>query len=165
MDESGLMNHVFDLEEEFLHLFDLCRTETMTSIERMYALYQATCYAHDQDVPGEMVECGVVTLRGAVPDRVVRTDEPVEPAEGDVECQQVGAADPSKRWSGPEASTGRLLRGRHGHAVTVLPPRTLFTSHSYGCCLGRGHVLALIPHGRGCGAGARPDTHPEHAAG
>ena len=59
MDESGLMNHVFDLEEEFLHLFDLCRTETMTSIERMYALYQATCYVHDQDVPGDMVECGV----------------------------------------------------------------------------------------------------------
>src|SRR5437868_2897688 len=59
MSEPGLMSQVFDLEEEFLHLFDLCRAETMTSIERMYALYQATCHVLDQDVPGDLAECGV----------------------------------------------------------------------------------------------------------
>jgi len=53
------MNHVFDLEAEFLHLFDSCRAATMTSIERMYALYRATCHVIDQDVPGDLVECGV----------------------------------------------------------------------------------------------------------
>lgn len=53
------MSQVFDLEAEFLHLYDSCRAETMTSIERMYALYQATCYVLDRAVPGDMVECGV----------------------------------------------------------------------------------------------------------
>ena len=53
------MNHVFDLEEEFLRLFESCRAETMTSIERMYALYQATCHVLDRDVPGDLAECGV----------------------------------------------------------------------------------------------------------
>jgi hypothetical protein len=53
------MNHIFDLEVEFLQLYELCRAETMTSIERMYALYQATCHVLDRDVPGDLVECGV----------------------------------------------------------------------------------------------------------
>ncbi|HEY0323202.1 MAG TPA: TylF/MycF/NovP-related O-methyltransferase [Pyrinomonadaceae bacterium] len=53
------MSHAFDLEAEFLRLYELCRAETMTSIERMYALYQATCYVLDGDVPGDFVECGV----------------------------------------------------------------------------------------------------------
>jgi hypothetical protein len=53
------MNHIFDLEEEFLQLYDSCRAETMTSIERMYALYQATCHVLDSGVPGDLVECGV----------------------------------------------------------------------------------------------------------
>jgi O-methyltransferase len=53
------MSHVFDLEEEFLRLFDSCRTETMTSVERMYALYQATCHVVDRNVPGDLAECGV----------------------------------------------------------------------------------------------------------
>ena len=52
------MNHLFDLEPEFLQLFELCRNETMTSIERMYALYHATGYVLDQ-IPGDFVECGV----------------------------------------------------------------------------------------------------------
>jgi O-methyltransferase len=53
------MSHLFDLEPEFLQLFESCRNETMTSIERMYALYQATCHVLDSDVPGDFVECGV----------------------------------------------------------------------------------------------------------
>lgn len=53
------MSHVFDLEAEFLRLYELCRAETMTSIERMYALYQATCYAVDCRIPGDFAECGV----------------------------------------------------------------------------------------------------------
>ncbi|MDX6404218.1 MAG: O-methyltransferase [Blastocatellia bacterium] len=59
MDSPITMNHIFDLESEFLAIFELCKAETMTSIERMYALYQATCYVLDCDVPGDFVECGV----------------------------------------------------------------------------------------------------------
>lgn len=53
------MSHVFDLEEEFLRLYEACRAETMTSVERMYALYQATCHVLDCGVPGDLAECGV----------------------------------------------------------------------------------------------------------
>ena len=53
------MSFTFDLEPEFLRLYDTCRDETMTSIERMYALYQATCHDNERDVPGDFVECGV----------------------------------------------------------------------------------------------------------
>ena len=53
------MSHLFDLEPEFLELYELCREETMTSIERMYALYSATRYVVDNGLPGDFVECGV----------------------------------------------------------------------------------------------------------
>jgi hypothetical protein len=53
------MNQQFDLEPEFLELHELCREQTMTSIERMYALYSATRYIVENDLPGDFVECGV----------------------------------------------------------------------------------------------------------
>jgi hypothetical protein len=53
------MSHQFDLEPEFLALHELCRDHTMTSIERMYALWSATNYAVDNNLPGAFVECGV----------------------------------------------------------------------------------------------------------
>src|SRR5205807_2446965 len=53
------MSHVFDLEPEFLELYEACREQTMTSIERMHALYSATRYIVANDVPGDFVECGV----------------------------------------------------------------------------------------------------------
>jgi len=49
----------FDLEPEFLELHELCREKTMTSIERMYALWSATRYIVDNELPGDFVECGV----------------------------------------------------------------------------------------------------------
>ena len=48
-----------DLEPEFVALYDRCASATMTSIERMYALYQAVCDVHSAGVPGDVVECGV----------------------------------------------------------------------------------------------------------
>ncbi|HEX8253172.1 MAG TPA: TylF/MycF/NovP-related O-methyltransferase [Thermoanaerobaculia bacterium] len=53
------MSHQFDLEPEFLELHELCREQTMTSLERMYALWTATRYIVDNDIPGDFVECGV----------------------------------------------------------------------------------------------------------
>lgn len=53
------MSHQFDLEPEFLELHQLCREQTMTSIERMYALWSATRYIVENDLPGDFVECGV----------------------------------------------------------------------------------------------------------
>jgi O-methyltransferase len=53
------VSHQFDLEPEFLELHELCRDETMTSLERMYALYSATNYIVENELPGDFVECGV----------------------------------------------------------------------------------------------------------
>lgn len=53
------MSHVFDLEPEFLELYEMCRDATMTSIERMYALYTATLHVARGGAHGDFVECGV----------------------------------------------------------------------------------------------------------
>ena len=53
------MSLTFDLEPEFLELYELCRKQTMTSIERMYALFTATRYVVDNRIAGSFVECGV----------------------------------------------------------------------------------------------------------
>lgn len=48
-----------DLEPEFWEVFRCCRGYTYTTIERMYALFQATRYVVDAGIPGALVECGV----------------------------------------------------------------------------------------------------------
>lgn len=48
-----------DLEPEFIALYERCAPATMTSIERMYALYQAVRHVHAAAIPGDLVECGV----------------------------------------------------------------------------------------------------------
>jgi len=47
------------VEEEFADILKQCKPFTLTSVERMYALYQATKYIIDHDIPGDFVECGV----------------------------------------------------------------------------------------------------------
>ncbi len=47
------------VEEEFVDILKKCKGFTLTSVERMYALYQATKYIIDHDIPGDLVECGV----------------------------------------------------------------------------------------------------------
>ena len=48
-----------DLEPEFLELYDRCRPYTMTSIERMYALYTSVRHMIEREIAGDVVECGV----------------------------------------------------------------------------------------------------------
>jgi O-methyltransferase len=43
----------------FWDSYRLCQPYTMTSVERMFALYTAVKYALDHDIPGDFVECGV----------------------------------------------------------------------------------------------------------
>jgi O-methyltransferase len=49
----------FDLEPEFMALYERCREQSMASIERMYALYQAVTHIVDIGITGDFVECGV----------------------------------------------------------------------------------------------------------
>ena len=46
-------------DEFFVEAYDRCTSATMTSIERMYALYQSVAYLVMAKVPGDFVECGV----------------------------------------------------------------------------------------------------------
>lgn len=48
-----------DTEPEFRTLVERVRTFTMTSFERMYALYKAVEYIQQAKIPGDIVECGV----------------------------------------------------------------------------------------------------------
>jgi O-methyltransferase len=43
----------------FMAIYGQVRDFTMTSIERMYSLYQSIHYVIDHNVPGDFVECGV----------------------------------------------------------------------------------------------------------
>ena len=51
----GLSN----LEPEFRALYEQCREYTMTSWERLYALYKSVQYLVENQIPGDIVECGV----------------------------------------------------------------------------------------------------------
>lgn len=46
-------------DKEFLALHEFCQPYTMTSVERMYALYTAVKYILDNNIPGDFIECGV----------------------------------------------------------------------------------------------------------
>lgn len=53
--ETGITN----LEPEFHSIAEKIRRYTMTSYERMYALFKATQYICEAGIPGHIVECGV----------------------------------------------------------------------------------------------------------
>lgn len=48
-----------DLPQEFVEIYELAKPFTMTSIERMAALYDAVRYLEANDIAGDFVECGV----------------------------------------------------------------------------------------------------------
>ena len=48
-----------DLDPAFAQVHACCAPFTMTSVERMYALWEAVRYIRRRDVPGDVVECGV----------------------------------------------------------------------------------------------------------
>jgi len=48
-----------DMEGDFRIISGKCRDFTMTSLERLYALYQSVRYITQSNVPGDLVECGV----------------------------------------------------------------------------------------------------------
>jgi hypothetical protein len=48
-----------DIEQDFAAVFGLAQPFTMTSVERMYALWQSVRHVVETDVRGDVVECGV----------------------------------------------------------------------------------------------------------
>jgi O-methyltransferase len=53
---------MFDLEPQFLTLYEQCNQYTTTSWEGLYALYKSIQYVVTNRIPGDVVQCGV--LRG-----------------------------------------------------------------------------------------------------
>ena len=49
----------FDMDPPFLEIYNKCKDFTMTSAERMFALYKSIEYIVKSDIPGDIVECGV----------------------------------------------------------------------------------------------------------
>jgi len=48
-----------DMDNGFKPIYKTCRNYSMTSVERMYALYNAVKYVVNSNIPGDFVECGV----------------------------------------------------------------------------------------------------------
>jgi hypothetical protein len=48
-----------DIEPDFWQLYQQCKHATMTSVERMFALYKACEYVVQNQIEGDFVECGV----------------------------------------------------------------------------------------------------------
>jgi hypothetical protein len=59
MRQDELRAGMSNLEPEFLSLYEQCRQYTMTSWERLYALYKSVQYTAKNSIPGDLVECGV----------------------------------------------------------------------------------------------------------
>lgn len=59
--KKGLVSNQFpDLDEkEFWDIYELCKPYTMTSVERMYCLYNSVRYIIENQIEGCFVECGV----------------------------------------------------------------------------------------------------------
>ena len=58
-DPAILLDVYPDLPAEFVEAYELAKPYTMTSAERMYALWEATRYVLRRNIPGALVECGV----------------------------------------------------------------------------------------------------------
>lgn len=48
-----------DMDSDFRQIFEECEPYSMTSMERMYALFKAVKYIIENNIPGDFVECGV----------------------------------------------------------------------------------------------------------
>jgi O-methyltransferase len=48
-----------DMDPAFFELYERCRPFTMTSVERMYAVYNSLTYLERNGIDGDIVECGV----------------------------------------------------------------------------------------------------------
>lgn len=49
----------FDIEPSFWPVYERCKPFTMTSVERMYAMWSAVRHIRERSIPGDIVECGV----------------------------------------------------------------------------------------------------------
>ena len=54
-----ILNVPHDMEPEFTALYERAHAYTLTSVECMYTLYQTVKFISQNNIPGDMVECGI----------------------------------------------------------------------------------------------------------
>ena len=59
MAHQQLLAGMKDAEPRFSEIYEKCRAYTMTSVERLYALYKSVEYIVSADIPGDFAETGV----------------------------------------------------------------------------------------------------------
>src|SRR5215475_2762822 len=59
MAHQQLLAGMKDAEPRFAEIYEKCRAHTMTSVERLYALYKSVEYIVSADIPGDFAEAGV----------------------------------------------------------------------------------------------------------
>jgi len=57
--QQSPLDPVIDKDRQFRKIYAKCKNYTMTSKEKMYALYKSVKYLIDSKIPGDFVECGV----------------------------------------------------------------------------------------------------------
>ncbi|MEN0047265.1 MAG: TylF/MycF/NovP-related O-methyltransferase [Bacteroidota bacterium] len=58
--KSARENTLVDVtDDDFWEIYEICKPYTMTSLERMYGLYEAVKYILRNNIKGDFVECGV----------------------------------------------------------------------------------------------------------
>lgn len=58
-DERSFPADIMNADPAFFGIYSTCKDFTMTSVERMYALYEGINYLIRANIPGDIVECGV----------------------------------------------------------------------------------------------------------
>lgn len=56
---QGMLAEFKDLEPDFQGIYERCKPFTMTSVERLYALYETVEYLCASKIEGDLAECGV----------------------------------------------------------------------------------------------------------
>lgn len=101
-----------DMDDAFGPIYETTRHMTTSSIDRMYALYQATRYISRSQIPGDIVECGVwqggssmiaalTLLTCGDRDRKLWLYDTYagQPEPGEADFQSNDGSDPHKRWA------------------------------------------------------------------
>lgn len=109
---------VSDFDESFLPIFDKVKPYSMTTPERLYALYQAVRYLDSASISGAIVECGVwrggssmcAALTSILSGRVDRDLWLYDtfsgmPKPGDLDVSSADRAPAYQRWAEAEVAT------------------------------------------------------------
>lgn len=128
------------MESEFIKMYELIKPFTMVSIERLYATYQAVKYIEANNIPGDIVECGVwkggcSMLMALSLESTVRELYLYDTFEGMPKPSEVDGVEASKQWK----------KGWCYSAITEVKYNMSLIDHSCNIQYVKGMVQDTIP--------------------